>query len=53
MRNSDYCPTKPVWLLVAPMYNHGSHHRGQLTAAFSQMGLDDGVTDLASMPESP
>lgn len=33
-------------LLVVHMFNHGTHHRGQLTALMSQAGLDVGVTDL-------
>ena len=38
------------WILVTHMFNHGTHHRGQLTAALSQMGLDYGSTDLPFMP---
>ncbi|HMY40055.1 MAG TPA: DinB family protein, partial [Marinagarivorans sp.] len=26
--------------------NHQTHHRGQLTTLFSQLGIDVGVTDL-------
>jgi uncharacterized damage-inducible protein DinB len=28
------------------LFNHQTHHRGQLTTLFSQLGLDIGVTDL-------
>jgi uncharacterized damage-inducible protein DinB len=33
------------------MFNHQTHHRGQLTTILNQMGYDAGVTDLAAMPE--
>ena len=32
--------------LLQHLFNHQTHHRGQLTTLFSQMGLDVGVTDL-------
>jgi uncharacterized damage-inducible protein DinB len=32
------------------MFNHQTHHRGQLTTLLTQLGLDIGVTDLAAMP---
>lgn len=39
--------------LVLHMFNHQTHHRGQVTALLSQAGLDVGVTDLvALMPDS-
>lgn len=38
--------------LVHHFFNHQTHHRGQMTALFSQMGLDFGSTDLlAKIPE--
>ncbi len=43
--------TKPAWVLVSHMYNHETHHRGQLTAVLSQMGYDYGATDIPFMPE--
>jgi uncharacterized damage-inducible protein DinB len=43
--------TLPAWVLVAHMFNHQTHHRGQLTTLLSQMGIDPGVTDLAWLPE--
>ena len=42
--------TLPAWLLVTHMFNHQSHHRGQLTTLLSQMGIDIGATDLPFMP---
>ncbi len=32
--------------LVQHLYNHQTHHRGQVTTLFNQLGLDCGVTDL-------
>lgn len=40
----------PNWLLVTHMFNHQTHHRGQLTTLLTQMGLEPGVTDLPWMP---
>jgi uncharacterized damage-inducible protein DinB len=40
----------PTWLLVTHMFNHQTHHRGQLTTLLSQMGYDPGITDLPWMP---
>ncbi|WP_133717861.1 DinB family protein [Methylocaldum gracile] len=42
--------TRPFWLLVAHLFNHQTHHRGQLTTLLSQLGLDYGVTDLPWLP---
>lgn len=36
----------PVWLAVAHMFNHQTHHRGQVTALLYQLGHDPGVTDF-------
>lgn len=43
--------TLPAWLLVTHMFNHQTHHRGQLTTLLSQMGKDIGATDLPFMPD--
>ena len=32
------------------MFNHGTHHRGQLTTLLKQAGRDPGVTDLPWLP---
>lgn len=42
--------TKPTWLLVTHMFNHQTHHRGQVTTLMSQLGVDPGITDLPWMP---
>ena len=35
---------------VLQLFNHGTHHRGQLTTLIRQAGLDPGVTDLPWLP---
>lgn len=43
----------PMWIAVTHLFNHQTHHRGQVTAALSQLGRDYGVTDLISAPVLP
>ena len=40
----------PIWVLVTHMFNHQTHHRGQLTTLLKQLGYDPGITDLPWMP---
>jgi uncharacterized damage-inducible protein DinB len=42
--------TRPLWLCVAQMFNHGTHHRGQVTTLLKQAGIDPGSTDLPWAP---
>lgn len=39
----------PLWGTVAHVFNHQTHHRGQLTTLLMQQGHDPGVTDLFAM----
>ena len=39
----------PLWWAVAHLFNHQTHHRGQITTLLSQQGIDPGVTDLFAM----
>ena len=39
----------PLWGTVAHLFNHQTHHRGQITTLLSQQGHDPGVTDLVAM----
>ena len=41
----------PLTLCLTHLFNHQTHHRGQITTALCQLGLDVGVTDLIFMPE--
>jgi uncharacterized damage-inducible protein DinB len=40
----------PYWLLVHHLFNHQTHHRGQVTTLLSQLGVDFGTTDIPFMP---
>ena len=40
-----------AWQLVVHMFNHQTHHRGQLTDQLARLGVDYGITDLPAMPE--
>ncbi len=39
----------PLWWAVAHVFNHQTHHRGQVTTLLTQQGCDPGVTDLFAM----
>jgi uncharacterized damage-inducible protein DinB len=39
----------PLWWAVAHVFNHQTHHRGQITTLLMQQGCDPGVTDLFAM----
>lgn len=39
----------PMWLAVTHLFNHQTHHRGQVTTLLAQLGQDPGVTDLPFM----
>ena len=43
--------TKPRWLLIAHMFNHQTHHRGQVHCLLTQAGGKPHDTDLPFMPE--
>ena len=40
----------PAAIAAVHMFNHGTHHRGQLTTLLKQAGVDPGVTDLPWLP---
>ncbi|NDJ17517.1 DinB family protein [Myxacorys almedinensis] len=42
--------TRPAWLVVTHLFNHQTHHRGQLTTLLTQLGYDLGRTDLPYLP---
>lgn len=35
----------PAWIAATHMFNHQTHHRGQVTTLMHQLGIDPGVTD--------
>lgn len=42
---------KPRWLFVTHMFNHQTHHRGQVHAMLTAAGAKLGATDLPAMPD--
>ncbi|WP_076591914.1 DinB family protein [Herminiimonas arsenitoxidans] len=42
----------PAWHSVVHMFNHQTHHRGQVTTLLSQQRIDVGATDLMIMPKN-
>jgi uncharacterized damage-inducible protein DinB len=42
--------SRPRWLCVTQMFNHQTHHRGQVTTLLMQAGINPGVTDLPWAP---
>jgi uncharacterized damage-inducible protein DinB len=43
--------TRPRWLLVTHMFNHQTHHRGQVHCMLTQAGARPGDTDLPFTPD--
>ena len=41
--------TKLLFSLLLHVFNHQTHHRGQVTTLLSQLGVDVGVTDLVAI----
>jgi uncharacterized damage-inducible protein DinB len=39
----------PLWFAVTHLFNHQTHHRGQLTTLFMQLGHDPGLTDMIAL----
>lgn len=40
---------KNLFSIFMHVFNHQTHHRGQLTTLLSQMGIDIGITDLLAL----
>ncbi|MDP2349512.1 MAG: DinB family protein [Gammaproteobacteria bacterium] len=43
--------TSPTHVLVTQMFNHQTHHRGQITTLLMQMGINPGPTDIPLLPQ--
>ena len=39
----------PAWKAITHLFNHQTHHRGQVTTLLMQAGVDPGTTDLAAL----
>ena len=53
-RSNGESMVAPLWHVVSHLFNHQTHHRGQITTLLSQLGCDPGVTDFmitVFMPE--
>ena len=40
----------PAWIAATHLFQHATHHRGQVTTLMKQAGVDPGVTDLPYLP---
>ena len=43
--------TKPRWVLLTHLFNHQTHHRGQVHCMLTQAGAKPHATDLPALPE--
>lgn len=43
----------PLWITLAHLFNHQTHHRGQVTTLLMQAGVDPGVTDFLVFATDP
>jgi uncharacterized damage-inducible protein DinB len=43
--------TRPRWVLITHMFNHQTHHRGQVHSMLTQAGGRPSDTDLTVMPD--
>lgn len=39
----------PLWWAIGHLFNHQTHHRGQVTTLLMQLGHDPGVTDMLAL----
>ena len=40
----------PAWIAATHLFQHATHHRGQVTTLLKQAGVDPGATDLPVLP---
>jgi uncharacterized damage-inducible protein DinB len=40
----------PYWFALVHLFNHQTHHRGQITVMLTQLGVAPGATDLIALP---
>jgi uncharacterized damage-inducible protein DinB len=45
-----FTQTHPRWVQVVQLFNHQTHHRGQLHTLLTQVGVDMGATDVPVLP---
>ena len=49
-RMYSFTQTHPRWVQAVQMFNHQTHHRGQVHAMLTAAGLDVGATDVPMVP---
>jgi len=49
-RMYGFTQTHPRWVQVVQMFNHQTHHRGQVHAMLTAAGIDIGPTDVPVLP---
>jgi uncharacterized damage-inducible protein DinB len=49
-RMYGFTQTHPRWVQVVQMFNHQTHHRGQVHAMLTAAGVDIGPTDVPVLP---
>lgn len=45
-----FTQTIPRWVQVQHLFNHQTHHRGQVGTLLKQLGVDVGITDIPMLP---
>lgn len=45
-----FTQTHPRWVQIVQMFNHQTHHRGQVHALLTSFGIDVGSTDVPMLP---
>ena len=48
-RSTGQSMVVPLWHIVSHLFNHQTHHRGQITTLLSQLGHDPGSTDFLAI----
>ncbi|KAJ3362456.1 hypothetical protein GGF32_006102 [Allomyces javanicus] len=44
---------KPLWQILHHVFNHGTHHRGQISAAIAKFGYKPPEMDVITLPAVP
>ena len=47
---NNFSRTLPIWVLANHMFNHQTHHGGQVTTLMKQPGFEPGITDIPWLP---
>jgi uncharacterized damage-inducible protein DinB len=48
-RSTGQSMVAPFWHVISHLFNHQTHHRGQITTLLSQLGHDPGITDFMTI----